>query len=450
MSLKDKASLIFKPSRYKSGKAYSFRGTDFSFGRSGNATRTNSSGYIEEVGTNIPRFDYDPLDLTKCPTLVNERSSTNLVTYSSDMSNSRWQKGAVSVLSNSAFSPDNTLNADAVIEDTSSGGHRILTNPPILATGNQPYSFSLYVKPIGAPRHIYWMAQSGVNAIYCHFDMINIRVNQVTTSGVGSGATASIVPAANGFYRIQLSGYPVTSNSDIYNQLYFETEPRTGFDAQTYTGDGVSGFYVYGWQVENIAAVTRYIPTVASTVTRNADSSRITTLQSANILSASSGTFVVEVDKRQNPIFLNQKITFAGSSTNASLLIDNSNGAVRLRIWNNVTSLVGTITTDSFPEGTVKYLIKWDGTNTSVFANGKFVGSAAVPSYAYAIYDMYEQTSFSNNNINEVMFFPSALNDAECISVTSFNDYKELVDAKGLTWESPTITNNRLTALKEL
>ena len=450
MSLKDKASLIFKPSRYKAGTAYSFRGTDFTFTRSGNATRNNSSGYIEEVGTNIPRLDYKPLDLTKAPALVTERASTNLVTYSSDMSNARWQKGGVSVLSNSGISPDNTLNADAVIEDTSSDAHRILTNPPISATGNQPYSFSLYVKPIGAPRHIYWMSQSSSNAIYCHFDMINIRVNQVTTSGAGSGATASIIPAANGFYRLQLSGYPVTSTADVYNQLYFETEVRTGFTAQTYTGDGVSGFHVYGWQVENLAAVTGYIPTVASTVTRNADSSRITTLQSASILSASSGTFMVEVDKKQNPIFLNQKITVSGSSTNSSLLIDNTGGAVRVRIWNNSAINVGTITTDSFPEGTVKYLIKWDGTNTSVFANGKFVGSAAVPNYAYAIYDMYEQTSFSNNNINEVLFFPSALSDADCIALTSFDDYEELVDAMGLTWESSTITNNRLSELAAL
>jgi hypothetical protein len=63
---------------------------------------------------------------------------------------------------------------------------------------------------------------------------------------------------------------------------------------------------------------------------------------------------------------------------------------------------------------------------------------------------MFEQTSFSNNNINEALFFPSALSDEECISLTSFDDYEELVDAKGLTWESPTITNNRLTALAEL
>jgi hypothetical protein len=450
MSLKDKASLIFKPSRYKAGTAYSFRGTDFTFSRSGNATRNNTSGYIEEVGTDIPRLDYDPTDLTKDPTLVTERASTNLVTYSSDMSNGRWEKGAVSVLSNSGLSPDNTLNADAVIEDTSSNPHRILTNPPIVATGNQPYSFSVYVKPIGSPRHIYWMSQNSSNGIYCHFDMINIRVNEVSTSGFGSSATASIVPAANGFYRLQLSGYPVTSTADVYNQLYFETEVRTGFTPQTYTGDGVSGFYVYGWQVENLAAVTGYIPTVASTVTRNADASRITTLQSAKILSASAGTFMIEVDKRQNPIFLNQKITVAGSSTISSLLIDNAGDAIRVRIWNNSSSNVGTITTDSFPEGTIKYLIKWDGTNTSVFANGKFVGSAAVPNYAYAIYDMYEQTTFSYSNTNEALFFPSALSDEECISLTSFDDYEELVDAKGLTWESPTITNNRLTALAEL
>ena len=50
----------------------------------------------------------------------------------------------------------------------------------------------------------------------------------------------------------------------------------------------------------------------------------------------------------------------------------------------------------------------------------------------------------------EVLVYNERLSEAEAIALTSYDDYAELVERNDLTWESPTITNNRLTALKEL
>lgn len=427
MSLKDKASLIFKPSRYKAGTAYSFRGTDFTFTRASAATRVNASGLIEDVASGVPRLSYDPTDLTKDPSLKLELSRTNLVSQSQDFT--AWSKHNCSVTSNSITGPEGVVNSFKITENSSpSTQHRVSI---YIGASSGIYTISVYVKNSVGNR----MAYIDMGVVTAHF-------NFLTETIYSAQGTAGFENAGNGWYRIW-----VTSNSAITPSCYMGLSVNNN---ETYSGDGTSAIEFFGAQIEAGAYPTTLIKTSGSAVTRAEDSSRITTLQSSKILSASAGTFMIEADKRQSPLFLNQKITVSGSSTNSSLLIDQAAGAVRLRIWNSSSSLAGTITTDSFSEGTVKYLIKWDGTNTSVFANGKFVGTAAVPNYAYAMYDMYEQTSFSNNNINEVIFLPSALSDADCIALTSFDDYEELVDAKGLTWESPTITNNRLTALREL
>jgi len=60
------------------------------FTRSGStATRVNSSGYIEAVAANIPRFDFNPTTLV-CNGLLIEDSRTNICLQSEDLSNASW------------------------------------------------------------------------------------------------------------------------------------------------------------------------------------------------------------------------------------------------------------------------------------------------------------------------------------------------------------------------
>jgi hypothetical protein len=401
MSLKDKASLIFKPSRYKAGTAYSFRGTDFTFTRASTATRVNASGLIEDVASGVPRLSYDPADLTKDPALLLETERTNFLSNSNGFSS--WVTYLASVTANATISPDGTSNAFKLINGAGTDYHFI----------NYSYSGTTIAKSVFVKAAEYDAVGISSRSSFS-FSVVFDLTRKTSTTAFDSGsyvASHGIEEYANGWFRVW-----VYVTSTVQMNIHAIPSSYTGtLQGSDMPGDGASGIFIWQAQIEGGAYPTSIIRTSGSTVTRSADSSRITTLQSSRIVSASSGTFMVEVDKRESPIFLNQKITVSGSSTDSSLLIDNVSGAVRVRIWNNSTSNVGTITTDSFPEGTVKYLIKWDGTNTSVFANGKFVGTAAVPNYAYAIYDMYEQTSFSNNNINEALFFPSALSDEECI-----------------------------------
>jgi hypothetical protein len=127
MSLFDDASLVMIPSAYKDGKLYSIKPTDgsgdFTFSRSTAATRVNADGLIESVTDNVPRLDYTD---SSCPALKLEPQRTNLIEYSEAFDNAYWTKTGSSVVSGFASpSADSPLGAFKLVEDSSSGIHRV-------------------------------------------------------------------------------------------------------------------------------------------------------------------------------------------------------------------------------------------------------------------------------------------------------------------------------------
>ena len=147
MSLADKSSLLFIPTGYKESKIYSvFPSTgvgDFTFNRNSSATRIAKNGLITSVATDIPRLEYPLIDgvVNGCPSLLLEPSRTNLVTYSEDFSNAAWSETGASVVSG-FISPDGSLNAYKLVEDTSTLRHSTNT----LNTVVGEHTFSVFAK----------------------------------------------------------------------------------------------------------------------------------------------------------------------------------------------------------------------------------------------------------------------------------------------------------------
>ena len=107
----------------------------------------------------------------------------------------------------------------------------------------------------------------------------------LSTGAVISGANASIVSVGNGWYRCIVTGTPVNTNSLIY---------LASGGAASYTGDGTSGVYIWGAQLEAGAFATSYIPTTSASVTRAADSATMTGSNFSSWFNATQGTVVVE------------------------------------------------------------------------------------------------------------------------------------------------------------
>ena len=184
---------------------------------------------------NVPRLTYQNGG-GGCPSLLLEKQSTNLVTYSEDFDNAAWLKLGSSVSANIAISPDGTQNADKIVEDSGSSGHTIYQ--AISVTSGSPYTFSVFAK--AAERTKLWMdffagANVGV------FDLSN---GTVITTG-GTGLTASIENYGNGWYRCIITQNAVSAI--VYPNMGPTTNNTT---SPIYQGNGASGILVWGCQFE--------------------------------------------------------------------------------------------------------------------------------------------------------------------------------------------------------
>ena len=246
-------------------------------GISNDVTITNISVVEVIDATNIPRIDYS----TGEGILLLEPQSTNLVTYSEDFSDATftyWQRTRLSLGSTSVLSPSGNLDASKITEDTSNSDHYLRSLTSNLTTG-QKYVYSIFVKANG--RSAVQLKLNGQVSSEVIFDLSNGSIN-LQNSGVES---ASINEFEDNWFRISASwtysvGFP---ELDLINSSF----------SATYLGDGASGVFVYGAQLEEQPYATSYIPTSGAIATRLAD--KVTGAGSTDLINSTEGVLYAEI-----------------------------------------------------------------------------------------------------------------------------------------------------------
>lgn len=240
------------------------------------ATRVNSSGAIEIVNANLPRFDYDPATLAPKGLLI-EETRTNILLQSSDFANVVWTKANSSVSSDVIISPDGTQNADKLVENSANTTHGV-SQSPLLTAGT--HTQTIFAK--AAERN--WLriicADGGA------YVNLSTGVFGTVSAGTVSFAAKSIKNYGNGWYRIEVSFTAVLGANTILIRL------ATSDGGQTYLGNGVSGAYVWGAQLEAGAFATSYIPTTTTSLTRNADVVSMTGTNFSDWYNSTSGAIL--------------------------------------------------------------------------------------------------------------------------------------------------------------
>jgi len=247
------------------------------------ATRVNSSGYIEIVNANLPRFDYNPVTLAPKGLLI-EELRTNLYSYSEQFDNAYWTKSGSSVTVDATTSPDGTVNADKWVENTATAAHA-LTGSVIFAASTT-YTATIYAKKSERNWLLIQFPTTPFGATTrCWFD--------IDTGALGTAAncTGSITEAGDGWYRCSITA-TATVGGTAGTSFYIST----GNNVNSYAGDGTSGIFAWGAQLEAGAFATSYIPTVASTVSRSADNASMTGTNFSSWYNQPQGTFVVDAD----------------------------------------------------------------------------------------------------------------------------------------------------------
>jgi hypothetical protein len=401
MSLFDDASLVMIPSAYKDGKLYSIKPTDgsgdFTFSRSTAATRVNADGLIESVTDNVPRLDYTD---SSCPALKLEPQRTNLIEYKA-FDNAYWTKTGSSVVSGFASpSADSPLGAFKLVEDSSSGIHRVKADG-ISVSANR-YNVSVFVKPNGRNEIRVSLANyfsSGTDAYF------NLDTKVIT---YGTRAENGLIETfANGWFRCSFS----STSGELAGPNAFVHIDTALSNSNSYQGDGTSGVYIYGAQLEQGSYATSYIPTYGTSVTRALDA------MNNSSLGLTDCTFFVD---------------FVPLSSVMGLLdfYDNSNASIFYIAINSVkylqfNSVQGGTIGDVLGPLTIgdryklAFTLNASTGNVTIFINGtKYSTYSTTISSLNKISHVSSFGYYNNTEFNQIISFPTILTDEKAIALT--------------------------------
>jgi hypothetical protein len=244
---------------------------------SNGSTYTGRDGLIKYAGPNEPRFDHRYVngEIESLGLLIEEQR-VNSALRSQEFNLSPNLAVNASISPNSAIAPDGTLTADKLVEDNISSIYKRVQQGGFTVSGD--YTVSFFVKEAGRYRG-YIQLLNTTNA------SVSFNLQNGTASGIIPSRT-KIEPYPNGWYRVSTSN---TFNAGETPTVYIVMLDDTG--NPTYIGDGSSGLFIWGLQVEAGAFPTSYIPTEGSTKTRTKDNASITGSNFTEWYNPSESTF---------------------------------------------------------------------------------------------------------------------------------------------------------------
>jgi hypothetical protein len=283
------SSLLLVPSGYKSGVVYSQIPTDgdgdLTFTRASEATRVNSDGEIEVVGSGVPRLDYSQ---GSCPALLLEPQRTNSVRNSTMQGAVTGNPGTLPT--NWSFGLPTGFNREIVGVGTENGlsyvdvryygtptGGSFLgispdSNTQISAISGQTWSYSVYVKLVSG----------------------TIPTNSSTFQATEYNSAGVFLATSSNSYNLNtLTSLTRLVNTRTLNEA---TCAFTNWVLRTNYTTGVAYDFTIRFaqpQIEQGAYVTTPIFTSGATVTRLQDGQKVENI--ADLIGQTEGTIFIDV-----------------------------------------------------------------------------------------------------------------------------------------------------------
>jgi hypothetical protein len=386
------------------------------FSRGSIGTRVNRNRLIETVSANQPRFDYDPVT-GECKGLLIEESRQNLLTYSEDFSNAIYSIGSGSISTNTITAPDGNITADAFIENTTSNAYHFFNQFITKAASSITYTLSIFVKSKGG-RRVGLRIESGGAGVISEFNVVTGTNTAIGTYNSGfSNPSSSIIKYPNDWYRITLT---VTSNTStsLFIQLYLISNTT---NSSVYTGDGTSGLYLWGAQLEAGAFATSYIPTIASTVTRSVDNASMTGTNFSSWYNQSEGTVYTKANSNNlangGTIFIASNASY--TERYAQLGLTGNVGYGYGATWFTNNSIIGggafTLVGDTYANGAYKKIaVSGIAGNFNGVSGNQILSSKKTNLYPSGITQARigsynNNVSYLNGTISRLTYYPRAL-----------------------------------------
>ncbi|WP_434221835.1 phage head spike fiber domain-containing protein [Limnospira platensis CENA597] len=375
--------------------------------RASTATYVDAAGRIRTAAVNKPRYTFNPETGERLGLLVEEQR-TNLVSWSEDFDNATWTKTRASITPNVIVALDGNLTGDKLVEDSSTNtAHHV--NRTFSATSGTTYTLTIYAK--AAERSILVIAfatQFPANS----FANFNLLTRAITAGG--GLVSSSVTSMVNGWYRCSItSTASSTATATIVHYL-------NNGSSILYTGDGISGIYIWGTQLEASSTPSPYTPTQATSVTRASDAvSRVL----GDEFNPSEGSFYIE--------YTPNKLTGVGAilgtnSDNTNLILHGDDSA---GFGIDTRTVSGGVLTYSSPLITrldapsFKILSVLEQGRQKLFINGDKVVDApnTVTSYQpiSEILILRRANGVVETGIcKDFRYYPRALSESECLALT--------------------------------
>ena len=252
------------------------KGPTPTFTRASSGTFVGSNGLIQSAGSNVARFDHDPVTLASKGLLI-EESRTNQSLYSGAIVNDVGWFQTNTTFATSGTGPDG--NTAYIITETTANGFHVLGNWG--STGNSAgtsivsgttYTGSIFLKKVSGS--VDWIQLSlGAGGFgtgqYANFNIGNGTVGN--SAGLASGTSPRIENYGNGWYRcsIAVTATNTTTGSNLAVAFINNTNGTTRIPS--YAGSTSNQILAAMCQFEAGSFATSYIPTTTASVVRSAD-----------------------------------------------------------------------------------------------------------------------------------------------------------------------------------
>jgi hypothetical protein len=367
---------------------------------------TNYIPALQTAASGVARFDHDPVTTESLGLLIEEQR-TNLLTYSEDFTDGSWVKSNTTITSNTITAPDGTLTGDKLVETSGAGVRQLYKTPSLSAVS---HSFSAYFK--ASERYWFKLNLTGSGA---YFDLSTGVIGTID-----AGVTAAMTAVGNGWYRCSI--VRTVSAGTNYTEIQLALTNGGG----SYTGDGYSGIFIWGAQLEAGAFPTSYIPTSASQVTRSADSASMTGTNFTSLFNPAEYSVYTEASF-MSASTANQPVV----NIDASLSTANwrafgnglGGGGNRWRIWTQTSSdlligVDGSIPTDNVP---TKAAYAFEFNNASLATGSTIVTdtSCQVISVLDRLRIGAYQYGFLSGHVAKIAIYPQRLSNTQLQALTS-------------------------------
>ncbi|MGK2848659.1 MAG: phage head spike fiber domain-containing protein [Minisyncoccota bacterium] len=346
---------------------------------------------------------------------VSEGTRTNLALQSEDLSASPWSlgPGASTVSVNSTVAPSGAQVADKLIPNTQNTYHYI--SFPTTVVSATVYTYSVYVKAAG---YNYVLINSATgNSLGGNSGPIIDLTNGTKAGYYVYDNPTTITNIGNGWYRVSIK---ITTSGTT---LKMDHNVLPTSSVATSVGNGTSGIYLWGAQLEAGDFASSYIPTTSTTVTRASD---ILTYPTNKNINVSQGSVYVEELLQGFTGLVQQTLTLNDGTANNRLLIRGSNtssDAIVVSTVNGSNGLAGTNRTIGVP---MKRAVAYSPTFFKLFDTNALKGTDADGVQLGATTNQIEIGQRGGmehlfGTVKNVKIWKKALSDTQLTEMTSAN-----------------------------